>query len=88
MDKTKVILDTIKNVCDMLTNNAETISSGIAESFCDWCESGDIFYNGYENYTEEEKKYACEIMLSVSKNVDTLSQQFYEIFEKINNEKG
>lgn len=83
MDKTKVIIDTITNICDMLKNNAETSSSGMAESFYDWCEGGDIFYNGYEDYTQQEKKYACDIMLKITKNVDTLSQQFYEIFTEI-----
>ena len=86
MSKYKVIVDVIQNVGYMLINNAELGKSGIAEDFLGWCEDGDIFYNGYEDYTEQERKFACEIMLKVAKNTNALSQQFYEIFEELGEE--
>ena len=81
MNKKQILIDIIQNIGDMLKNNEELGTNGIAESFVDWCELGAIF-NAY-GYNEEEKVFAIEIMNKTNKNIDNLTQQFYALFEEI-----
>ena len=74
----KVVVD---NIINMLSNNVEYGENGIAESFVDWCENGDVFYN--EEVKEEQSIARQNIMNYLKNDVDNLTNTLYKLFDNL-----
>ena len=79
--KNKNIDIIIENIINMLATNYTYKTDGIGESFCDWCENGDIFYNN-EMMELEDKKECIKIMQEISPVVDILTNKLLIFYEK------
>lgn len=72
----------IENIINMLATNYPYKTDGIGESFCDWCENGDIFYNN-EILNLNDKEECIKIMQKISPFVDALTNKLFEFYEKV-----
>lgn len=78
--KKKNIELVINCIADMLSNNAEYGTSGIAENLVDWCENGLIFVDMVN--TQQDIQECTEIMNRINGKVDNLTNELYKIFEE------
>lgn len=83
--KKKNIEQIIICIADMLSNNAELGTDGIAENFTSWLEDGNAFDFMQENekdFTEQDINECIAIMKRVAPLVDNLTNELYNIFEE------
>ena len=79
--KNKNIDIVIQNIINMIGTNYPYKTDCIAESFVDWCENGDIFYNN-DFFKLEDTKECIQIMKEIAPRVDNLTNKLYELYEK------
>lgn len=83
--KAKNIEIVINCIADMLSNNAELGTDGIAEEFTSWLEDGsafDFMQDTEKNFTEQDIQECMEIMKRIAPLVDNLTSELYNIFEE------
>lgn len=66
------IIDITDTICNMLENNCRLGINGMGESFVDWCENGNCFY--------ENNKVKTTLMKAVCFEVDKLSEKLLDLF--------
>lgn len=66
------IIKITDTICSMLKNNCRLGISGMGESFVDWCENGNCFY--------ENNKTRIKLMKAVCFEVDKLSEKLLDLF--------
>lgn len=71
----------VQNISTMIETNFPYKTDGIGESFTDWCENGNIFFDD-EFMTKEDSKECEKIMKEISPLVDMLTAKLYEIYDK------
>ena len=74
--KNKSIDIVVQSITDMIDTNYSYRTDGIAESFVDWCENGEIFEDMAD--TQECK----QIMQEIAPFVDALTNKLYELYDK------
>lgn len=83
--KTKNIKIAINCIANMLYNNAELGTDGIAENFTSWLEDGnafDLMVDTEKDFTEQDINECMKIMERVAPLVDNLTNELYNIFEE------